>query len=43
MSGIAVRSMVALLGFAAQAQAATFTVGTTADAATGTCPNPASG
>ena len=39
---IAALSLAALLGFAVQAQAATFTVGTTSDAPT-TCPNPASG
>ena len=40
---IAALSVAALLGFAVQAQAATFTVGTTADTATGICPNPAAG
>ena len=39
---IAALSLAALLGFAVQAQAATFTVGTTSDAPT-TCSNPASG
>ena len=40
---IAALSLAALLGFAVQAQAATFTVGTNADTASGACPNPAAG